>query len=147
MLQTQDMTEIPEQIEEILFEGLLSLDDPRERDQFLDVTCAGKPDLRERLEELLLLHEDAEKFFIMEPEPPRGAEVEPEPEESREEGVGTRIGRYRLLERLGEGGHGVVYQAEQLEPVRRRVALKIIRVGMDTAGIISGSRWSGRRSR
>ena len=53
------------------------------------------------------------------------------------EGVGTRIGRYRLIECLGEGGHGVVYLAEQLEPVRRRVALKIIRVGMDTESIIA----------
>src|SRR5512139_2189104 len=48
------------------------------------------------------------------------------------EGPGTIIGRYNLLERIGEGGFGVVYMAEQEEPVRRRVALKIIKLGMDT---------------
>ncbi|RYD24130.1 MAG: serine/threonine protein kinase [Verrucomicrobiaceae bacterium] len=137
MSQAGAMTEIPEQIEEILFEGLVSLDDPQKREAFLDVTCEGKPELRARLEELVSLQDEAEKFFIMDPEPIREEPPDSAPQESPEEGVGTWIGRYRLLERLGEGGHGVVYQAEQLEPVRRRVALKIIRVGMDTAGIIS----------
>src|SRR6185436_5107580 len=50
---------------------------------------------------------------------------------------GTRIGRYKLLEQIGEGGFGVVYMAEQQEPVRRRVALKIIKVGMDTRSVVA----------
>ena len=51
--------------------------------------------------------------------------------------MGSKIGRYRLLERIGEGGCGAVYLAEQLEPVKRRVALKIIRLGMDTENVIA----------
>jgi hypothetical protein len=134
------MTESPAQIEEILYEGLAGLDDPREREDFLDQTCRGNPSLRARLEELVSVRDDAEKFFGMEPDSPATGprdEAAKTPDGDFTEGLGTRIGRYRLLERLGEGGHGVVYQAEQLEPVRRRVALKIIRVGMDTEGVIS----------
>src|SRR5512136_604878 len=54
-----------------------------------------------------------------------------------EEEIGTSIGRYKLLERLGEGGFGAVYVAEQREPVKRRVALKIIKLGMDTKAVIA----------
>ncbi len=53
------------------------------------------------------------------------------------EGPGTIIGRYKLLEKIGEGGCGVVYMAEQEEPVRRRVALKVIKLGMDTQEVIA----------
>src|SRR6185503_4966981 len=52
-------------------------------------------------------------------------------------GLGDRIGRYKLLQKIGEGGCGVVYMAEQEEPVRRRVALKVIRLGMDTRQVIA----------
>ena len=58
---------------------------------------------------------------------------------------GDRIGRYKLLQQIGEGGCGVVYMAEQEEPVRRRVALKVIKLGMDTKRSSPGSRPSGRR--
>src|SRR5882757_9970723 len=53
-----------------------------------------------------------------------------------EEMVGTSVGRYKLLKTLGEGGCGVVYLAEQAEPVRRRVALKVIKLGMDTHSVL-----------
>src|SRR5688572_27241020 len=53
------------------------------------------------------------------------------------EGPGSVIGRYKLLERIGEGGMGVVYLAEQLEPVKRQVAFKIIKLGMDTRAVIA----------
>src|SRR5262245_60439265 len=53
------------------------------------------------------------------------------------ETIGTRIGRYKLLEQIGEGGFGVVWMAEQEEPVRRSVALKIIKLGMDTRQVIA----------
>ena len=136
------MTENPGQIEEILYEGLASLEDPQDREDFLEQTCRGNPGLRDRLKELVSLRDEAEKFFGMDPLP-ESATFEPHedavkrPDGEFNEGLGTRIGRYRLLERLGEGGYGVVYLAEQLEPVRRHVALKIIRVGMDTANIIA----------
>ncbi|MEO7100537.1 MAG: serine/threonine-protein kinase [Luteolibacter sp.] len=132
------MTETQAQIEEILYEGLASLADPREREDFLDQTCRGNPALRARLEMLISVSDEAEKFFVMEPDSAvSGVDEEVLKAQDQDFDVGTRIGRYRLLERLGEGGHGVVYQAEQLEPVRRRVALKIIRAGMDTESIIA----------
>ena len=57
---------------------------------------------------------------------------------------GSTIGRYKLLQVIGEGGFGVVYMADQEQPVRRRVALKIIKLGMDTKQVIAASRPSGR---
>ena len=54
-----------------------------------------------------------------------------------DEAVGQTLGRYKLLERVGEGGCGVVYIAEQTEPVRRRVALKVIKLGMDTKQVVA----------
>src|SRR5207247_2897119 len=54
-----------------------------------------------------------------------------------EEKPGTLIGRYKLLEKIGEGGFGVVYVAEQREPVKRKVALKIIKLGMDTRQVVA----------
>src|SRR6188474_1571009 len=53
------------------------------------------------------------------------------------EQTGDQVGRYKLLQKIGEGGCGVVYMAEQIEPVRRRVALKIIKLGMDTRSVIA----------
>src|SRR5439155_25270588 len=60
-----------------------------------------------------------------------------EPVEDKDEAVGQKIGRYKILERVGEGGCGVVYVAEQTEPVRRRVALKVIKLGMDTKQVVA----------
>lgn len=134
-------TESPPQIEEVLFEALAGLEDPSARVVFLDQTCHGNPGMRARLEALVSMRDEAEKFFDANPvrESPvfetfHGVAESPDPD--FHEGLGTRIGRYRLLERLGEGGCGVVYLAEQLVPVRRRIALKIIRVGMNSANII-----------
>ena len=71
----------------------------------------------------------------------RTEEVGPAPDaklpEAPDEAVGKTIGRYKLLERVGEGGCGVVYVAEQTEPVRRRVALKVIKLGMDTKQVVA----------
>ena len=134
-------TQTQAQIEEVLFEALMDLGDPQARAAFLDQTCRGNPALRARLEALAAMRDEAEKFFDTRPvsEPPvfeTFHEASAAPEADFTEGIGTKIGRYRLLERLGEGGCGVVYLAEQVEPVRRRVALKIIRVGMNTDAII-----------
>jgi serine/threonine protein kinase len=116
----------------ILFESLSGLELKEERDAFLDYTCRDNPELRSRLERMLSRRREAEGFFEI-------GSSSPAPDEVSEEGggEGTRIGRYRLLGRLGEGGHGVVYLAEQQEPVKRRVALKIIRLGMDTENVIA----------
>ncbi|MES2924300.1 MAG: serine/threonine-protein kinase [Verrucomicrobiota bacterium] len=118
----------------ILFDSLTNLERPEEREAFLDHTCRENPELRQRLERMFALRHDARDFFDVETAaPPPGESAG----DDATEGVGARIGRYRLIERLGEGGCGVVYLAEQQEPVVRRVALKIIRLGMDTESVIA----------
>ena len=104
-----------------------ALERPREeRASFLDREAAGDPTVRARLEDLLNAHEDAEGFL---PEPVELAGVG--------ECAGAVIGRYKLLQEIGEGGFGSVWMAEQLEPVRRKVALKIIKLGMDTKQVVA----------
>ena len=106
-----------------------------ERAGFLDDACEGDPELRRRVEALLATH-NAAGGFLEEPNSsePEGARLlEPRVGEL----PGARIDRYKLLEQIGEGGFGVVYMAEQQEPVRRRVALKIIKLGMDTRAVVA----------
>jgi serine/threonine protein kinase len=135
-------------IEKALFDVACELSDPAVRASFLDQACNGNPELRERLEKLLLVHASTEEFFGASPlhsnfsEGGMGVAAGAVPPPTQEEAdpletTNTVIGRYKLLQRLGEGGCGVVYQAEQQEPVRRRVALKIIRLGMDTESVIA----------
>src|SRR5271157_416673 len=66
-----------------------------------------------------------------------GATLKVEPAQATDEPVGRKIGRYKILEQVGEGGCGVVYVAEQTEPVKRRVALKVIKLGMDTKAVVA----------
>ena len=104
-----------------------------ERGDYLGRACAGDEDLRQRVEVLLKLH-DRVGDFLEQPSTGRGegrAEVE------AGEKPGDRIGRYKLLQQIGEGGCGVVFMAEQEEPVRRRVALKVVKPGMDTKSVIA----------
>jgi serine/threonine protein kinase len=116
---------------------------PAERVLYLDQTCAGEPDLRRRVEELLRASQDAEDF-LQDPAPgAQWPEVAPAASTLVLSGTvpgekaGDRIGRYKLLQLIGEGGCGLVYMAEQEEPVRRRVALKVIKLGMDTKSVIA----------
>ena len=140
------------EIERTLFEAALELTDPGLREAFLEKTCAADPALRERLGALLAAHHEAATFFdFVPPAPSPARETAPSPDASGSEAATTaskpddapagadpaRIGRYRVVRRLGEGGCGVVYLAEQEEPVRRQVALKIIRLGMDTERVIA----------
>ncbi len=111
---------------------------PAERASYLDDACAGQPALRKRIEELLEAQPQLEEFM----ENPADCGTPGAPEPIRwpvpiEERPGTRIGRYKLLQKIGEGGCGVVFMAEQEEPVRRRVALKVIKLGMDTREVIA----------
>jgi eukaryotic-like serine/threonine-protein kinase len=129
------MSKIPPPLK-VLFDSLTSLERPEEREQFLEFTCRNDAGLRARLERLLALRSEAQDFFDLEAASRPELAGQSEAEDATE-GVGARIGRYRLLGRLGEGGCGVVYLAEQLEPVRRRVALKIIRLGMNTESVIA----------
>ena len=119
--------------EEALF--TLALQKPLEkRSAFLDVMCEGEPALRQRLEALLAAHEQPDGVLPAQAETTPATKFADEP---ADEAVGQTIGRYKLLEKVGEGGCGVVYVAEQTEPVRRRVALKVIKLGMDTKQVVA----------
>jgi eukaryotic-like serine/threonine-protein kinase len=119
-------------LEKVLFSAASGFSRPEERQRFLEFIATADPGVRKQLEDLLGLETTAESFFDLLPE------VVPAPVASgTSEGIGGTIGRYRLIERIGEGGCGVVYLAEQLEPVKRKVALKIIRLGMDTESVIA----------
>jgi serine/threonine protein kinase/WD40 repeat protein len=126
-------------IEEVIYHAASELDDPQARAAFLDRACGTQGDLRARIEALLRAELQADQFLAEDPlELGRLAAGRPDPFEAlREEPAGTVIGRYKLLEKIGEGGMGVVYMAEQEEPLRRRVALKIIKLGMDTKQVVA----------
>ncbi len=106
---------------------------PEERDRYLDKACKSDVEFRRRVEALLQAYEQAGDFLgrPAAERPPKAAQVL-----AAGEKPGDRIGHYKLLQQIGEGGCGVVYMAEQEEPVRRRVALKIIKPGMDTNSVI-----------
>jgi tRNA A-37 threonylcarbamoyl transferase component Bud32/tetratricopeptide (TPR) repeat protein len=105
-----------------------------ERLVFLDGACAGDVALRKRLEALLTAHDQTSQ--ATEPDAARST-IKLDLADAADEAVGQTLGRYKLLERVGEGGCGVVYVAEQTEPVRRRVALKVIKLGMDTKQVVA----------
>ena len=110
-----------------IFFNAIEKSNAQERSVYLDTVCGDKADLRKRVEALLKSHEDASDFFRI---PDSNVDTG-----SIEEALGTVIGRYKLLERIGEGGMAVVYMAEQEKPIRRKVALKVIKLGMNTKSI------------
>jgi WD40 repeat protein/serine/threonine protein kinase len=123
--------------EEVLFWEALERAKGPEREAYLDQACAGNEALRRRLGALLQADESPYPFL----EPQVGdllgqITTRPAPDFTVEE-AGVRIGRYKLLEKIGEGGCGMVYMAEQEEPIRRRVAFKVIKLGMDTEQVIA----------
>ncbi len=108
-----------------------------ERNQYLDQVCGDDPQRRVELESLLIAHEAADSFLER---PASGAERNANMTADYQpisEGPGSVIGPYRLMEQVGEGGFGLVFVAQQTEPVRRKVALKIIKPGMDTKEVIA----------
>jgi serine/threonine protein kinase/DNA-binding beta-propeller fold protein YncE len=119
--------------EEDLFRAALRLGTPAERQAYIQDVCRDDPALRSRLSSLLAAHNAEHRVLdVLMPEHDvdiDGAVVA--------EGPGSVIGRYKLLEGIGEGGMAVVYMAEQQEPIRRKVALKIIKLGMDTKQVIA----------
>jgi hypothetical protein len=123
----------PPNAEVVVFAAALELP-ADQRGAYLDQACAGNADLRRQVEALLRVHDDAGSFFD---------KLTPVAQATSREGAipaekpGDRIGRYKHLQQIGEGGCGVVYMAEQEEPVRRRVALKVIKLGMDTKQVIA----------
>jgi WD40 repeat protein/serine/threonine protein kinase len=102
---------------------------PAEREKFLSDACGDDHDLRGRLDQLLRAHADAGSL----PE----FQIDPTANQHIEDRIGKQIGPYKLLELIGEGGMGLVYMAEQQQPVRRLVAVKIIKPGMDSRQVIN----------
>ncbi len=137
---------VPKEIEGAVLETVLGLEDPEAREAFLVHWFGNDPGGLESMRSLLRAATESTAFFVEARErrvavareavgdmaPGRIETVSPPVE-----GPGSRIGPYRVTGRIGEGGCGVVYEAEQEEPVRRKVALKIIRLGMDTEGVIA----------
>jgi serine/threonine protein kinase/Flp pilus assembly protein TadD len=113
----------------------------QERAAYLDCACGQDTALRARVEELLQAHQEAGGFLqgsasgtFPESLAPDGVSTVPETVRER---VGAVIGPYKLLEQIGEGGFGIVFLAEQTRPLRRKVALKILKPGMDTRQVVA----------
>lgn len=115
-----------------IFDRAREIQDHEERCAYLDQVCGDDPALRQRLDALLRASDQASGFI-------KGLEKDlasVTDDEWDAECVNSQLDRYRLLEKIGEGGFGIVYLAEQRVPVRRRIALKIIKAGMDTKEVI-----------
>jgi hypothetical protein len=124
----------PDPREREIFLEALDRESPEARKAFLDGACLDQASLRAKVEAMLADHFAEDRFMAA----PVAGEAPLRPSENLViEQPGDRIGRYKLLEKIGEGGCGVVYMAEQEEPVRRRVALKIIKLGLETKSVIA----------
>jgi serine/threonine protein kinase len=120
---------IAPQTEESIFAEALDKPSLTERAAFLDAACGDDAELRARVERLLKSHTGAGSFLAK----PIAATVD----STLSERPGTIIGPYKLMEQIGEGGFGLVFVAEQHQPVRRKVALKVIKPGMDTREVVA----------
>jgi WD40 repeat protein/serine/threonine protein kinase len=111
-----------------------------EWESFLDMACEGNAELRDQVAGLLKIHQDAGSF-LNRPAGPMGTIPQTPAEITAaarpREGAGTVIGPYKLLQQIGEGGMGTVYMAEQTRPVQRKVALKVIKPGMDSQQVVA----------
>jgi eukaryotic-like serine/threonine-protein kinase len=122
------------QRERELFLAAMEMSSAEQRRSFLERECGKDTGLKERLFALLECSETAECFFKALPVSWDGATQK---RSGEAEGVGATLSRYKLLEVIGIGGFGVVYMAEQTEPIRRRVALKVLKQGLDTQEVIA----------
>jgi hypothetical protein len=113
-----------------IFAAALHQEDAADRAAYLDDACAADGALRQRVESLLAEHQQLGSFMEVAPS-------EATIDQPVSERPGTQIGPYKLLQQIGEGGMGVVYMAEQSEPVQRKVALKVIKPGMDSRQVVA----------
>jgi serine/threonine protein kinase/tetratricopeptide (TPR) repeat protein len=118
--------------DQAIFEVARKIASPAAREAYLQQMCADDPDRQERIAALLRAHEESPSFL----EPPArdfDATLERPPNEE----AGYQIGPYKLVQQIGEGGMGTVWMAQQTEPVKRLVALKLIKAGMDSGQVIA----------
>jgi WD40 repeat protein/serine/threonine protein kinase len=118
--------------EKAIFVAAVGQPDVKEREAYLQEACAGHPELLGRLRALLSAHEESQGPLDRPP-----AALAATLDETQTERPGMIIGTYKLMEQIGEGGMGLVFVAEQQHPVRRKVALKVIKPGMDTRQVIA----------
>jgi serine/threonine protein kinase/WD40 repeat protein len=123
--------------DESVFAAALDIPGPAERAAYLDRVCAGNPALRREVEELLAAYAADNPLDRPPADLARTGAYEPEEDGPPPASVGDRVGPYRLMEQIGEGGFGLVFVAEQTEPVRRKVALKVLKPGMDTRDVVA----------
>jgi WD40 repeat protein len=116
-----------------IFLAAAEISEADKRYEYVDHACGDDVVLRQRIEDLLTIHQQEHDYLSQTPSAPGDYHSV----KAAEEREGATLGRYKLLEKIGEGGFALVYMAEQTEPVRRRVALKIIKAGMDTRQVIA----------
>src|SRR5262245_44943573 len=139
-------------VEKSIFLAALERDTPRERENFLAQACGDDAQLRAEVQELLRAHDRPGNLLDAVPAEVGAVRADFEAAERVDRGMsldatadyptiaerpGTVIGPYRLMEQIGEGGFGLVFVAEQQQPVRRKVAMKVIKPGMDTREVIA----------
>jgi serine/threonine protein kinase/tetratricopeptide (TPR) repeat protein len=126
--------------EQSIFLHAIGLATPADRAAYLDEVCRDKPDLRAELEALLVAHDrlGADSSMTTGLEPEVNAPAAPARVEEMAEDVGAVLsGRYKLVEEIGEGGMGTVWMAQQTEPIKRPVAVKLIKPGMDSKQVLA----------
>ncbi|MDC0311502.1 serine/threonine protein kinase, partial [bacterium] len=123
--------------EEAIFHFARDLTDTAKRSEYLQQVCGGDQELRERIRGLLDAHEKEQTFLKSNVELETTAAKAPTAKSGSIAKPGEEIGRFKLLQQIGEGGFGVVFMAEQHKPIRRKVALKVIKPGMDTKGVVA----------
>ncbi|MEZ6075874.1 MAG: protein kinase [Pirellulaceae bacterium] len=127
------MSNDPQRVQAIFIDAVQKAES--DRADFLERECGGDSELRRRVDALLAAHDQSGSFLDSPPKNLAGSS--PTVAQFAPEQAGSLIGPFKLLQQIGEGGMGAVYMAEQIEPVERRVALKIIKPGMDTKAVIA----------
>ena len=128
---------MPANSERTIFLSALELESGESRSQYLARACAGNPELRASVEALLDAHQLPSNPLDRPVAVAGIGDTQLTPNPGAIESAGTMIGPYRLMEQIGEGGFGLVFAAQQQQPVRRQVALKVIKPGMDTREVIA----------
>src|SRR5262245_25198429 len=131
-LPTRCAMAVPKPGERAIFNAARRIEAPEARRRYVEQACGEDRDLQARIEALLRVHEEDQSFLRSPAEGVRAVFAD-----LICEGPGTVIGPYQLVQQIGEGGMGAVFLAEQTQPVQRKVALKIIRPGMDSARVIA----------